>query len=193
MRMLLQWIIWPAALLLALTMSPAFGWRCDHGLVNIGDSASQVRKKCGPPDYVYSDTGIYRRGKFVAIEERWYYNDGPRLLLQELSFNKAKLEAVDTPSYGFRLDLKHCTPQDITIGMSAYELLSRCGKPKSKRDRYVSIGGGKGAGGKLVMHTEEWTYDFGSQYLLQKVTITGGHVRDREALSRAKHPAKRPP
>ena len=159
--MRMQWIIWPSAFLLSLTMSLAFAWRCDHGLVNIGDSASQVRKKCGPPDYGYSDTGIYRRSKFVAIDERWYYNYGPRLLLQELRFHEGKLETVDTPGYGFRPDSKLCTPQDISISMSAYELASRCGKPNSKRDRYIHINGGKGSGGKLVMHREEWTYNFG--------------------------------
>ncbi|HVC28397.1 MAG TPA: DUF2845 domain-containing protein [Gammaproteobacteria bacterium] len=189
----IQWIIWPSAFLLLLAMSSAFGWRCEHGLVNIGDSASQVRKKCGLPDYVYSDTGTFKRGKFVAIDARWYYNDGPRLLLRELRFHKGKLAAVDTPGYGFRPDQKRCTPQDINTGMSAYELASRCGKPNSERDRDTHIRGGKASGGKLMMHSEEWTYDFGPQYLLQKVTIVSGHVQDRKAVSRTKHPAKRPP
>ncbi len=185
--MRMQWIIWPSSLLLLLAVTPAFAWRCDHGWVNIGDSASQVRKKCGSPDYVYSDTGIYRRGKFVAIDERWYYNHGPRLLLQELYFHKGKLEAIATPGYGFRPDPNHCTPQDINIGMSAYELASRCGKPKRKRDRDIRISGGQGSGGKQVKHTEEWTYDFGSQYLLQTVTIAAGQVQNRATGSRTKH------
>jgi Protein of unknown function (DUF2845) len=76
--------------------------------------------------------------------------------------------------------------------MSAYELASRCGKPKSKRDRNTHIGG-KGSAGRLVMHTEEWTYDFGSQYLLQQASIVSGRVQHLEIVSRAKYHAKRPP
>ncbi|HVC38187.1 MAG TPA: DUF2845 domain-containing protein [Gammaproteobacteria bacterium] len=187
----IKWIICPGSILLMLIMSPAFAWRCDHGLVNTGDSTSEVRKKCGQPDYVYSDTGVYRRGRFTSIDEHWYYNYGPSRFLQALRFHKGVLQAVDTLGYGFRPVSHRCTPQDIRVGMSAYELAIRCGKPKSKRNRLTRIGGGKHSGGEVVSHKEEWTYDFGSQYLLQKVTISSGHVQGLETASRAKHPAKR--
>lgn len=147
--MSMKWIVLSAGgFLLALIMAPTFAWRCDHGHVNTGDSTSQVRKKCGPPDYVYSNTGIYRHSRFAAIDELWYYNYGPRLLLQELRFHFGKLEAVDTPSYGFSSGSKRCAPQDPRVGMSAYALASRCGRPKSKRNRYTRIDGGKGSVGK---------------------------------------------
>jgi Protein of unknown function (DUF2845) len=178
-------IIWLAALPLLLIISPAFGLRCNHGLVNNGDTTGTVRKKCGPPDFVYIDTGKYRRGRFAPVDQRWYYNYGPRLLLQELRFHNGVLEGVDTSSYGFRVAVERCTPQDMRIGMSAYELISRCGTPKSKRERYTRIGG-KGSGGKVVLHREEWTYDFGAQYLLHKAVIAGGHVQYLETIGRKK-------
>jgi len=188
----IKWIIRPTTILLMLAVTPAFAWRCDHGFVNTGDAASLVRRKCGQPDFVYNDTGIYRRGHFISIDEHWYYNYGPSHLLQELRFHNGVLQAVDTLGYGFRPVSRRCTPQDIRVGMSAYELAMRCGKPKSKRNRTTRISGAKHSSEKAVIRREEWTYDFGSQYLLQEVTISGGQVQSLGTASRVKHPAKRP-
>lgn len=189
--MQIKWIIWSTAILLMLAVAPAFAWRCDHGFVNTGDTASLVRRKCGQPDFVYTDTGIYRRGHFISIDEHWYYNYGSSRLLQELRFHNGVLQAVDTSGYSFRPVSRRCTPQDIRVGMSAYELAMRCGKPKSKRNRSARISGAKRTTEKAVIRREEWTYDFGSQYLLQKVTISDGRVQSQETASRVKHPAKR--
>lgn len=184
----IKWIVWSIPFLL-LVASPVHAWRCSDGLVNIGDSTGQVRKKCGPPDYIFVATGMQRRGKFAAVDEYWYYNSGSQLLMRELQFHRGKLQTELTPAYGFTPDPRECTPQDIRTGMTAYELAINCGKPKSKRDRYVRIGG-RGTGGKLMQHTQIWTYDFGSQYLLHKVTILNGHVQEQEVLGRSKYHAK---
>ena len=62
---------WITLLILALMLAApaAHAWRCANSLVNAGDSAVQVRKKCGPPDYMYAATGTERRGRFVAVDE----------------------------------------------------------------------------------------------------------------------------
>jgi Protein of unknown function (DUF2845) len=183
----MQWFVWSSVFLMVLIVKPAFAWRCDHGLVNIGDSAGQVQKNAAR-----LITNTVMQASICAASSRPSTNTGiPTMALdsdlQELKFHKGKLEVLNSPGYGFRADTKRCTPQDINIGTSAYALAVRCGKPKSKRDRDIHISGGKDSSGKQVKHTEEWTYDFGSQYLLQKVTIAGGHVQVREALSRSKH------
>jgi len=178
-------IIWAANLALMLGVSPAFAWRCEHGFVNTGDTDKVVRKKCGQADFTYIDIGVYRSGRLVPVDEHWYYNYGPNRLLQLLRFHHGILQAVDTLGYGFRLGAHRCTPQDIRIGMSAYELLNGCGRPKSRRKRFTRIKGAGSSSGKVVIHTEIWTYDFGSQYLLQKITVSDGQVQSRETASRA--------
>ncbi|HVA54971.1 MAG TPA: DUF2845 domain-containing protein [Gammaproteobacteria bacterium] len=186
----MQWIIWPSAFLLSLTLSPAFAWRCDHGLVNIGDSTSQVRKNAARRITATAIQAIIGAASSLPSMSVDITTIVPGFYCKELRFHKRRLETLDTPGYGFRLDTKHCARQDISIGMSAHGLASRCGKPNSERDRYIHISGGNGSGGKLVMHREDWTYNFGSQYLLQKVSITSGRVRDRETLSPTKYHSK---
>lgn len=182
----IKWMIWFGAILLVLAASPAFAWRCDRGLVDSGDNTGAVRTKCGKPDFIYDDTGVYRHGRFTSIDERWYYNSGPSQLLQELLFHNGVLQMIDTLGYGFNLSPHPCTPQDVRVGMSAYELASRCGKPKNKRVRFGRLSGSKRgrSGGAVVVRTEEWTYDFGSEYLLQKVSISGGQVQNLDTPSR---------
>ena len=109
--------------------------------------------------------------------------------MRELQFRHGKLQAELTLGYGFNPGSRQCTPQDIRIGMSAYELASYCGRPKRTHDRYVRISG-KGSGGRLMQHTQEWIYDFGSQYLPQKVVISGGRVQEQQPLSRSRNRVK---
>ncbi|MDE2091622.1 MAG: DUF2845 domain-containing protein [Gammaproteobacteria bacterium] len=46
--------------------------------------------------------------------------------------------------------------------------------------------------GEAVKHPEEWTYDSGSQYLLQKVIIESGRVQNLETVSWSRYQAKLP-
>ncbi|MGH8282852.1 MAG: DUF2845 domain-containing protein [Gammaproteobacteria bacterium] len=146
--------------------------------MDTGDSAASVRQRCGKPDFIYPDASASRRNRSGSREERWYYNSGPSQLLRVLLFQKGVLKEIDTLGYGFNPALHRCTPQDIRFGMSAYELANRCGKPKRRRSAHASAG----------TRTAVWTYDFGSQYLLQNVTISGGQVQSVETTS---HHARR--
>lgn len=172
--------------LLMSAVPPAFAWRCDRGMVNIGDRASVVRNKCGKPDFIYSDTGVYRRGHLTSIDERWYYNYGPNQLLRVLRLHKGVLWEIATPAYGFNISAHRCTPQDIRLGMSAYELITRCGKPRSKRERSTHPGSGRRgrSGGQVASHAQLWTYDFGPAYLLQQVTISDAQVQSLDSVMR---------
>ncbi|MGH8306700.1 MAG: DUF2845 domain-containing protein [Gammaproteobacteria bacterium] len=183
----IKWIIGSGIILLMLAASPAFAWRCSHGLVDIGDSAASVRQRCGQPDFIYPDTNTSSRGRSGSPDARWYYNSGPSQLLRVLLIHKSVVQAIDTLGYGFNPVLRRCTPQDIRIGMSVYELASRCGKPRSKHVTHSGTGK-RGYSGGAAVRTEMWTYDFGSQYLLQKVTLAAGQIQSVETASRhAKH------
>lgn len=171
-------------LLLFFPAVPALAWRCDQGLVDVGEAAAAVRQKCGPPDFVYPGHSSRRHPR--AADERWYYNRGPGQLLRVLHFHAGVLADVDTAGYGFTATRRHCTPADIRAGMSVYELEAMCGKPRNKRVHTLRSGGGKHARSlAAASRTEIWTYDFGSQYLLQKVTIADGQVRAVETASRS--------
>ncbi|MDE2196397.1 MAG: DUF2845 domain-containing protein [Gammaproteobacteria bacterium] len=180
-------------LLLGFAAPPANAWRCQRGMVDTGDRAGSVRQKCGKPDFVYSPLGLYRRGHFSAINEDWYYNAGSSQLLRVLHFHKGALDSIDTPGYGFDTrGAQRCIPQDIRSGMSVYELAARCGNPWKKRDISAYLHGVRGSRGEVMLRTEQWTYDFGPQYLFQQVTIANGQVQGVETTARkSRNPGSR--
>jgi hypothetical protein len=167
--------------MLLLVASPAMAWSCRHGFAQSGDTRAEVRQKCGAPDFIYPDKS---RGGSQAADERWYYNPGSGQLLRVLRFQRGVLADITTAGYGFKPATRRCTPADIRYGMSVYELAARCGKPKNKRMVAASGHGGKHARGIHAARTEIWTYDFGAQYLLHKVTLVDAQVNSVETTSR---------
>lgn len=186
--MYIRWMLWIGVGMLLFTVSPAGAWNCPHGFANSGDTPATVRQKCGVPDFIYPDKS---RGNSQAADQRWYYNPGPGQLVRVLHFQRGVLANIATAGYGFKPLTRRCTPADIRYGMSVYELVARCGKPKTKH--VVAAGGhsGKRARGTLALRTEIWTYDFGAQYLLHNVTLVDAQVDNVETVSRAQKRAKR--
>lgn len=162
-------------ILLLVTAAPAFAWRCEHGFVDTGDSTQTVLRKCGAPAFVYGSTGKSAHARSPAL---WYYDFGPTQLVRVLKFQGGVLASIDTAGYGLHASTQACTPADVRTGMQVYELVTRCGKPRVRRS--LGTRAPKGASA----HVETWTYDFGAQYLLQKVTIADGQVRSVETASR---------
>lgn len=165
-----------AGILLLVTAAPAFAWRCEHGFVEAGDNAQTVLKKCGRPVFIYGNGGKTMRSRSSVL---WYYDSGPTQLVRVLTFHGGMLVNIDTAGYGLRTNTQACTPADIRSGMHAYELVTRCGKPRARRSLKTR------AARSVQAHVEIWTYDFGPQYLLQKVTIADGRVQSLETASRA--------
>ena len=184
----IKWIAWMAGVLLAMTSLPAMAWRCQQGFAELGDTASKVRQKCGAPDFIYPGS---KRGNARAGDERWYYNPGPAGLLRVLRFNRGKLSSIDTASYGFRNAVGRCTPADLRYGMSVYELIARCGQPKNKRVLVSGAVAGKHQPRVRRPRTEIWTYDFGTQYLLQKVTLVDAQLDSVATAGRRQPHGKR--
>lgn len=140
-----------------------------------------VQHKCGTPDFIYPDS---RRAGARAGEVRWYYNPGSGGLLRVLLFRAGKLSDIDTAGYGFTRFSGRCTPANLRYGMSVYELVARCGKPKNKRLDASGTAGGKHAHGVRKLRSEIWTYDFGTQYLIQKVALVDARVESVTTASR---------
>ena len=184
----IKWMLWIGAGVLLLTATPAMAWSCQHGFAQSGDTRAAVRQKCGMPDFIYPDKS---RGNSSAAEERWYYNPGSGQLVRMLRFQRGTLADITTAGYGFRPSTQRCTPADIRYDMSVYELVMRCGKPKTKH--VIAAGGhaGKHARGAPAPHTEIWTYDLGAQYLLHKVTLVDAQVSSVETASRTQKRSKR--
>lgn len=177
----IKWIVWMGGMLLMCFAVPAMAWQCRNGFAEPGDAADTVRKKCGVPDYIYPQS---KHGNARAGEERWYYNPGSGGLLRVLRFQGGRLSVIDTAGYGFSHAARRCTPADLRYGMSVYELVARCGQPKTKRVA-ASGAGGKHQHGAHAVRSETWTYDFGSQYLLQTVTLVDAQIDRVASASRA--------
>lgn len=90
-------------LALALPLLLAFGsieagtLRCGSKLVNAGDRAFEVERKCGQPTYreLVGYTGNYHHGGRELVIEEWVY--GPRNgMLSILTFQGNRLVRIET-------------------------------------------------------------------------------------------------
>ncbi|HJU25555.1 MAG TPA: DUF2845 domain-containing protein [Rhodanobacteraceae bacterium] len=117
-------------------MSAHAAVRCGDRLVDSGDSVVEVRERCGAPYFVdrWSEGAFVRnrhgyvRG-FAPLYDAWYYNFGPRQLLQRLLFVGGTLQKAETlGSYGFSAP-GPCDFDKLSDGMSSGEVFARCGAP----------------------------------------------------------------
>lgn len=106
----------PVALLCAGIALPGAAWamRCGNRLVVEGDTAGQVRARCGEPTEI-TRTGLLRPpiiwvdGRPVrvgqsAIEvavEIWIYNLGPNRFMRQLRLENGRVVDIDTLGYGY--------------------------------------------------------------------------------------------
>ncbi len=47
----------------------AHGFRCNHGLVHMGDTEQEVFEKCGPPDHEHGHKWFYERDSGFLVRE----------------------------------------------------------------------------------------------------------------------------
>ena len=163
--------------------------RCGSRIVSIDAIAPAVLAACGEPALrdvwnAYGDP--YARQ--VGDSEVWTYNFGPNQLLQLLRFRNGRLHRIDTEGYGFRpVADPHCSPNDILEGYSKYRLLAYCGEPVLRRalgflvpydarERRPFQGDLRQFHGFTPNYREEWTYNFGSSYLLRRIMLEDGKV-----------------
>ena len=82
------------AILLGLTSSPAYGFRCGTSLVQVGDTKLQVLQKCGEPTF----KELVKTDGFIV--EKWYYDCGAVRFIQILTFSGGSLQTLETGDYG---------------------------------------------------------------------------------------------
>jgi len=155
--------------------------RCGSRIVSIDMIAAAVRAICGEPayrDYWPSPDRRYWPG--AEDTETWTYNFGPNQLLRILRFRGQRLRSIETDGYGFNGDGAHlCEPNEIVSGISKYRLLARCGDPVATRAiGYVAGEFDDHWGQRTILpaYREEWTYNFGTRYLLREVILENGRV-----------------
>ena len=159
--------------------------RCNGRIVSNGMSAAGVLAACGEPDYrdIWNQAG---GGSLLGDEEEWYYNFGSNQLLRVLHLRGGSVSDISTDGYGYD-DRPNppCDPGRITEGMTKFRLVMLCGAPLTRRvqslvqpyDRYGRPGYDP-RGYYSPVYREEWTYNFGSAYLMRRVTLENGRVTD---------------
>jgi hypothetical protein len=174
--------LWAAALVLAALLaapSAPAALRCDGQLVAEGDRPYDLLAACGEPDYREDIPGVYLPGIGILVaEELWYYNRGPQQLLQVVHIREGRITTIDTPGYGFDVSIEgQCDPKALRVGMSRFELITRCGEPTYRERRLQVLPGDPRQPYGQLVPIEEWTYDLGPGNLIRILTLTDGTVR----------------
>lgn len=173
-------------LLFVLFATPAHALRCGTDLVREGDRAYQVERACGRPDWV----GTYEWHDGGRAEV-WHYNFGPTELMRVLHFRAGRLQRIETAGRGFvePRSSGDCRPAQVFPGMSAHELLKKCGQPVQRegpRVQYLADRArhphGRTHPGFHPAFVEDWYYDFGSGYLERRLRLVDGIVREIQTL-----------
>lgn len=181
------------AVLLMLASPAALAMRCGNRLVNEGARDFQVSDRCGKPFWSESWIGVDIVGRDSPLERQhevqwsvWYYNFGPRALMQRLVFHDGNLERSDTLGYGVREIGDSCRATMNFTGLSSGELVARCGEPAARREAHDSVvyRPGPSIENWREQRREEWTYDFGDASLLRVIHLLNGQVTAVDTLSR---------
>ena len=180
-------------LLLLLASTDAFAMRCGNRLVGDGTQDFQVRDRCGEPYWIDGYSNIEIVGARGPLEQQrevrfdiWYYNFGPSQLLRRLTFRDGVLLAEDTLGYGVDEIGDDCGPNRSLDGMSAGELVARCGEPASRRNRSDTIVHRPRPGIELWrdQRREEWVYDVGDRERVRLVQLVDGRVTGVDRVRR---------
>lgn len=187
MRPCLPLMLLPA---LWLVQAPALAdsMRCDGSVVRTGDRSFEVLRRCGDPSFrdEWDEYLAYHHVPTAHVEE-WTYNFGPSRLLHVLRFRNGKLVRIDTDGHGYDEHSRVCDPYDITLGMSQYALLSRCGPP-DERERRLELRSFPTHHGRrthpVTARVDEWIYNFGPSSFIRVVTLVDGRVDEIETGDR---------
>ena len=186
-------ILLPLALLALLASAPAAAMRCGNRLVTDGAQDFQVRERCGDPFWTdrYSDVVVIGRDGPLESQREvqydvWYYNFGPRQLMRRLVFRDGLLAQEDTLGYGVDRIGEDCDPDRLLGGLSAGELVARCGEPASRRSHGDTIVRRPLPGVERWrdQRREDWVYDFGDRRYVRMVHLVDGRVDTVESLTR---------
>lgn len=171
--------------LLALASSPALALRCGNRVISNGDRDFQVRERCGNPYWTETWIDVDVAGNDSALESQqeversiWYYNFGPRELIQRLVFFDGYLQLSESLGYGVREIGDSCRANMNFTGMSSGELVAHCGEPAHRRQSSDGLvyRPTPGLENWRQQRREEWVYDFGDNRRLRVLRLINGRV-----------------
>jgi len=159
--------------------------RCGSRLVTTSDTKADVLIRCGAPDwrdqwsekFIEDFSGLHER-RISTERERWIYNFGPQKFLRFLVFKNGKLMTISSGSYGYHKD-GHLPVQcntELSIELSQYEVLQRCGEPFFKDSRTEEVFSAiSGKNRRLIeRRIDEWTYNLGPTRFMRILTFKNG-------------------
>lgn len=159
--------------------------RCGNRLVDAGDRTFQVRDRCGDPYWTETWTSIEVIDRGQPFERQreiessaWYFNFGPRALMQKLVFVDGVLQQIESLGYGVDEIGSRCPFDRDLSGMTSGELVARCGEPSERhvsRDAVVLRPGPRIESWRDPRR-EEWIYDFGDARALRALDLEQGRV-----------------
>ncbi len=182
-----------AVLLAVMTPAAEAALRCGNRLVDEGDREFQVRERCGDPFWIETWTGIEVLDRGQPFERQrevesslWYFNFGPRALMQQLTFVDGVLRRIESLGYGVNEIGSNCPYDRDLTGMSSGELVARCGEPAERRRRRdaVVLRPDPRLESWRDPRREEWIYDFGEDRLLRVLDLEQGRVVRVQAMRR---------
>lgn len=166
--------------------------RCGDRLVSVGDTKAEVMIKCGAPAWrdnwtneIITGVDTVREQRVSVARERWVYNLGPKSFLRFLLFKNGRLVEITDGDYGY--DEKHpsispCDDDEVSTGLSQYEILQRCGQPffedSREEERMVTID--KKTSKLTNVRIDEWTYNLGPNRFLRILKFENGKLVDVE-------------
>ncbi|HET6545438.1 MAG TPA: DUF2845 domain-containing protein [Rhodanobacteraceae bacterium] len=178
---------------LILASPAAFALRCGNSVINQGLQDFQVRERCGAPFWADDYYAIEVLGVDGPIERQreiqydvWYYNFGPRELMRRLVFRDGVLMREDTLGYGVRALGADCAANRDYTGLTAGELVARCGEPAARRRHLDTIvrRPSRGVARYRDQRREDWIYDFGDNRLVRVMRLVDDRVIGMDTLKR---------
>jgi hypothetical protein len=181
------------------------GFRCDGGLVGVGDLTLDLLGKCGAPslrerwtearDAVAVDTrqGFAQAERLTTEVEQWTYDFGPSRFMQLVTVHNGRVVRVEQGGYGHGLPpveaprprVSSCEPSALKVGDTKADALARCGEP-------ASIHAWQGPRTTAVVLTptalaaealpprpariEQWVYNLGPSWFVRIVRFEDGRV-----------------
>lgn len=172
-----------AIVICLLAASPALAMRCESGLVDVGDHKAEVLTRCGVPvakTLVAVETTVQKTDGAVVREapvERWTYHQGPKTLMQTLTFRGDVLTRIEA---GDRVSVPGGNSVRLlaSIGNTMAEVRAKNGEPD-----FVDLVGtetkaknSKGTVTRVEVPVERWGYRFGPGRFMQILTFKGGRL-----------------
>ena len=179
------------------------GFRCDGGLVGVGDLTVDLLARCGSPSLIDRWTeerealAVNVEAKLAAAErttievEQWTYDFGTSSFIQQVTFHNGVAVSVSQGSYGHgtprvearRPRVSRCEPSAFHVGDLKVDALARCGEPAAihtwqgpRTTPVVVTGGAVIAASSPPARMEQWVYNLGPSWFMRVLLFENGRV-----------------